>query len=313
MSQTHLPGGQAFVDIMSIVFEGILYDDYHKKNIFACSLVSKEWRSVALKYCFRSVSLFVRPTPEPGPGETPINRFMQDFLKSTILPIVRNYVQRLRLGWGTGARGQHIQFTFVDYLPLFPALRCLHVVGGLASRMPEPMRHLSGTLELEHLAIEGQSPVRRRGELDSSHDPMALFDMLGLFRSLKSLELENLQSWRRDSTAAAWTTLPLPRLSSLTMQNMPHEYTPPVISDFFAATSILVGLKHLDVVDSGLCRELQHEIFRVAESIEHLATIVWSSTIAFRVYGENTPPRGRLTFLSRASMTLTSTLLHRYY
>lgn len=248
-------------DIIELIFEEAQLDDFRKMTLFACSRVSNEWRRIALKYVFRTLSLIVQSNEEIR-FPIHINRFMTDFLAAPESSYLAPLVRKLTITWGTLA-GNPIQYDFIDYLPSFPSLHTLSLVGGVAQRITETARPYVGTLCLDNLWIEGQP--------SNFHDLVALCDLLSLFRSLNCLRLDRVKTLRRTIDRAGWQQIPLPKISSLALRNMDALDRDCVLSKLLGPRSVLSTLKSLDVTATTLLAAGFKTLGRHASSVEHLA------------------------------------------
>ena len=263
MSETQHPAvDRRFLqDILDLIFQEAQLDDFHKRTLFACSQVSKEWRRVALKYVFRTMSLIIR-----RPGEIPpsihINRFVLDFLAAPESSYLAPLVRKLTITWSTSGHNS-IHYDFIDYLPSFPALNTLFLVGGVTERMPETSRRHIGTLAMDHLTLKGQP--------SSIHDMAAFCDLLSLFGSLNCLRLDRIRDFGRTSDPAGCRNIPLPQISSLKLRDMEASTRDCVLSKLLEPRSVLTGLKSLDIMATTLLLDGFGTLSRCASSIEHLA------------------------------------------
>lgn len=209
-------------ELFDVIFESLLAQDYRKRSILSCSLVSRLWRLVTLKFCFRSLSLVIPIAGEDVTRAAEVKSCtIQRFLRSSIYPIVCSSINWVTLQWGAN-RGNNIQCDFIDFLPSFLMLRGLTLRGRLHSPLPKSTACRSGSLSVDCLAIDGVLPPERpRGR----HNERGLLDILSLFSSILSFKLRGVEisteSYRR--AASGNHNFPLtPRPLTLHLHSIAH-------------------------------------------------------------------------------------------
>lgn len=267
MSEIQYPvADQRFMrDILDLIFDEAELGDFHKRTLFACSRVSKDWRRAALKRIFRSISLIVRRPHDPPPS-VQINRYINDFVDAPEAPHLAPLVRKLTLKWGS-SQWNSVQYDFIDYLPSFPALHTLSLVGQLAERLPDSMSSRVGTLTLDSLHI-GDCQSRTT----VTHNVVAFCDLLSLFGKLRCLQLDTIQDFVHLQNPAVWQDIPLPRVSSLKLRNtVGQSQAPGIVSTILQPRSVLLGLQSLDIIATEIPSKDFISLSEYAPTIEHLA------------------------------------------
>lgn len=200
-------------ELLDAIFEWVYAGDYHKRTIFACSLVSSRWEALSRRQRFRTVSLSI----DDDPAETMDFLRWDAFAASPIFPRVVSSIRKLTLSFTKTARGS-MHSGFLRILPLIPGLRELELRGSFEQRIaadPESTP-ADATRGIVRLFLVGY--VNRGNQ----RDPRALCDLLSLFPSLSELDLArvDLVYPKPGQTTYDWTQWKLPAPKALALRDV---------------------------------------------------------------------------------------------
>lgn len=231
-------------EIFDVIFDLIpLRDGRDKNTLFACSLVSRAWRTMTFRHRFHTLSLWARLGEAVSlAGTTSLKKklFLQDFVNCELYPLVRSAVHTLCLRW---VAGPGISLDFAQLSIDFPALRELVLDGRLTQSISEDAQKAKFH-PLKLLFIHGTSSSGHG--YPSKNRVSNLCDLLCQFTTVRELRLVNIHEWdySRDTNLNGRV---FPQITSLGLEHIP---THPSISDVIKklATESSSPLKHIDIL-----------------------------------------------------------------
>lgn len=217
-----------------MIFDIIEEEDFHKRTLLSCSLVSKSWRQASLGHLFRSLSFYPSCSIR---NDSMLENFKNDEGSSKM----KGEVRALTLTWLDGI----IRPQFVDIIALFPRLLHLTLQGNLSLQIPRALSsQTTSPYPLQRLTLIGHTlNSQNRCPLKVE----ALHDILCLFPSLTTLQLKRALVW----DAAGYSGDEpgrLPEIVSLVLRrvNLVHS-----LKELFQSTSLLSKLKCADIMKEG--------------------------------------------------------------
>ena len=139
-----------------------------------------------MRHVFSSLSLIMR-----ADGEQISSAQLQTLVESDIFPQIQHSIKSLKLRWGIFGGGS-VGPDFAPFLPLFPALHTLELIGWFGGGLYFPSANIGPSIPfLPKLRIVGHAPHPRQ------HDPRALCSVLSVFDAVGRIELASvrLRKW----------------------------------------------------------------------------------------------------------------------